>query len=182
MDKPKVQENETEEKQEKPPIFKKVLLGAFTIIVILMLIFYFMTTPLMQGIIIGLFESSTVDRNAADIGQGKMLFFENNTHDLLMGIYDRNPEREFKVCLMGEINDGNYFVNEVFEPKMIYQDADKVVAEPCPDETLVSLHSHPFRQCLPSETDLRNFEALKKVNNNTLMAVMCERGRFNFYR
>ena len=180
MDKPKVQERE--ETEEKPQIFKKVLLGAFTIIVILMLIFYFMTTPLMQGIIIGLFESSTVDKNAVGIGQGKMLFFEDNTYDRLMGIYDKNPEREFKVCLIGRTNNGNYFINEVFEPKMIYQDVDKVIAEPCPDETLVSLHSHPFRQCLPSEVDLNNFELLKKKNNKTLMAVMCEKGRFNFYR
>lgn len=174
--------NKIEEKEEKPSLLKKIIIRGFTVLVIIMVLLYFTTNPLIRSLIVGLFESSTIERDGIDIGKGNKLFFVNNSYEKLTEIYDANPEKEFKVCLKGKIADGNYFINEIYEPEMSFQRYNVVIAEPCPADSLVSMHSHPYRHCLPSQQDLQNFNDFKQKNPNALMAVMCEKGRFNFYR
>ena len=49
-------------------------------------------------------------------------------------------------------------------------------------DDLVDLHTHPFKHCLPSDVDLESFKQFKKMNKDAIMAIMCEKDRFNFYR
>ncbi len=172
-----------EPKEGKPSRLRAVLLILAAVFLISIFIFYFVTDPTLRNILSGLIDSSTISKShEASIGNGKSLFFLNGTYDQLIGIYDRNPELEFKVCLKGEVLNGDYRIFEVYEPTMVFQSHSKVISEPCPPDTLVDMHSHPFRHCLPSEQDIRSFEEFRKSNPDALMAVMCERGRFSFHR
>jgi proteasome lid subunit RPN8/RPN11 len=165
-----------------PFAFKIIAITALAVFVLIIFVFYFTTNPTIRGIIAGLIESSPVREGVVDIGSGNKLFFLNNTYNKLIRIYDANPEKEFKVCLKGKVSAGDYLIYEVYEPTMVFQSHNRVIADPCPEDALVSMHSHPFRHCLPSEQDFRSFESFKKTNQNAVMAVMCEKGRFNFYR
>ena len=77
--------------------------------------------------------------------------------------------------------DGDYYVTEVLRPVIYSQEFSQVVSEACPDETLIALHSHPYKQCLASEQDLSNLEISKGVNPNALIGIICEEDRFSFY-
>jgi len=172
-----------EEERKGKPIFIKIL----SIFMLILVVGYLITNPITRNILFGLIESSSIEEDSnneyiVEIDSENKLFFMNNTYNNLIKIYDENPEKEFKVCLQGNVTNGDYFIHSIYEPTMSFQSHNKVIADPCPDNTLVSMHSHPFRHCLPSEQDLSNFKLFKKINPDALMAIMCERGRFNFYR
>ena len=88
---------------------------------------------------------------------------------------------EFKVCLKGEIRENDYFIDELIVPEIYSQEYNKVISEPCDKDTLIDLHSHPFRRCLASFQDILNIRRLKSVNEDILLAVMCEEDRFYLY-
>lgn len=169
------------ELKEKKPFPKKFFITPLALFLIFIILSYFLTTPDIRDIITGLIKSSTVEGYTIDINSTSKLIFNKDAYTRLMEIYDENPDMEFKVCLEGDYKNGNYLIEGIYEPEMSLQSYSKVVAEPCPTKTLVSMHSHPYRHCLPSEQDIKSFELFKINNNNALMAVMCEKGRFNFY-
>lgn len=167
-----------EEKKPFPRRFFTIILAIFLIIIILV---YFLTTPMIRDMIAGLIESSTLEGYSININSTNKLVFDSGSYGRLMEIYGNNPDQEFKVCLKGSHINGNYFIEEIYEPKMTLQSYAKVMAKPCPPETLVSMHSHPYKHCLPSQQDIKNFNMFKINNPDALMAIMCEKDRFNFY-
>lgn len=167
--------------EEEEPKNRKVFVIILSIILLILVLTYFLTSPTVRNVIAGLIESSKIKENIVNINETNKLTFEKGTYNKLIAIYDNNPEREFKACLMGEVENGDYYIDEIYEPIMYLQEPDQVVSEPCPVDSLVSMHSHPLKHCLPSGVDLNNFKIFKERNPNALMAVMCERGRFNFY-
>ncbi|MEK6835527.1 MAG: hypothetical protein AABX55_00705 [Nanoarchaeota archaeon] len=173
--------DENKEVEEKPKIFKKIFLIIIGVFLIILIVTYLLTNPIIRSIFVGLVESSKIKDNIVGIDFKNKLIFQNNTYDGLLNIYDNNPGLEFKVCLNGYIENGNYLINEVYIPETYLQTHNKVIAEPCPNDSLVDMHSHPLKHCLPSEQDFKSFKSFKERNDNAIMAVMCERGRFNFY-
>ena len=167
--------------EEKPNKFRKVIIILIAIFLIILLITYLLTNSLIRNIFVGIVESSKVNDNIVNINSTNKLIFQNNTYNELLNIYDNNPELEFKVCLKGGIENSDYLINEVYIPETYLQTHSSVIAEPCPTDTLVDMHSHPIKRCLPSEQDFKSFESFKERNNNAIMSIMCERGRFNFY-
>ncbi|MAG47322.1 hypothetical protein CL617_01850 [archaeon] len=167
--------------KEKPKIFKKIFTVTVSILLIVLILSYFLTNSTIRSVAIGLFESSKIEDSIVEINKTSSLIFEDNTYNQLLIIYNNNPDLEFKVCLKGLIKDNNYLINEIFTPKTYLQTPNKVIADPCPKDSLVDMHSHPLRHCLPSEQDFISFSSFKKKNNNAIMAVLCEKGRFNFY-
>ena len=79
------------------------------------------------------------------------------------------------------MDNGDYIINEIYIPKTYTQTSNEVVSEFCSKDTIVDMHSHPLKHCLPSEQDFNSFKSFKEISNNAIMSVMCERGRFNFY-
>ncbi len=165
---------------EKHPIIIKITTILIALFLLILISVYFLTNPQIRYILAGLIESETINNFQVQLKTGNSLIFTNNTYTELLEIYNNNKEKEFKVCLQGYINK-DYIINKIHKPKMFLQLHNQVTAEPCPIESLVSLHSHPLKHCLPSDTDLKNFNLLKKQNPNSLMAIMCEPHRFNFY-
>ena len=176
-----MQEELPETFSEKHPKLIKILTLSIAAFLLIIVIIYFLTNPQVRSILAGLIESETIEQNIVKLKSGGNLIFTDDTYEELMQIYDNNPDLEFKVCLMGYIENKDYIITSIFKPKMFLQTHSSVTAEPCPKDSLVSMHSHPLKHCLPSTIDLKNFERFKLENQNALMAIMCEKHRFNFY-
>ncbi|MDP3918543.1 MAG: hypothetical protein Q8Q35_01380 [Nanoarchaeota archaeon] len=176
MDLEKVEERlEDEEEGSK---WKKYFVMAGALFLILLMLSYSIASFPIGEIIISLVNSEEIVDNK--IVDDVVVNFEGETYQEVLNMYNENLAQEFKVCLLGDY-DGEYNIKEVFFPKMHSQFFNKVVSEPCPNETLVSLHSHPYRHCIASEQDMSNLAGLKESNKNALIGIMCEEGRFNFY-
>ena len=169
-------------KDEKPSVIKKIFIIIIAVFLIILVITFLLTNSLIRSIFTGLIESSKIKIDTVKINSTNKLLFLSNTYDELLDIYDNNPEKEFKVCLKGNIDNGDYFINEIYIPETYLQTHSQVIAEPCPDDSIVDMHSHPLKHCIPSEQDFKSFSSFKEISNNAIMAVMCERGRFNFYQ
>jgi hypothetical protein len=167
------------EHEEQKSHSKKIII--FLGIILMFLILVYSVFAPVQTIVQGFFESSTLDENKIEINSNSNLIFLNNTYGAVLDLHKENRSVELKACLLGEIKESNYFIDSIFYPKIISQTHNQVVSSPCPDETLVDLHSHPYNHCLASDQDLYSFSKAKERNENTIMAIMCEEDRFNFY-
>ncbi len=173
---------ELKEFEEKPSLFKKILIITLSIFLLILLLFYFLTSPQTKSIIYGFIESSKLIGNKIEIDKNTKLIFNDESLTTLNNLYNQNLEKEFKVCLKGIKINNTYYIQQTIQPKTFLQEFDKVIAEPCSEDTLVSLHTHPLKHCLPSQIDIKNFQEFKRKQPNALLAIMCEKNRFNIYR
>lgn len=171
-----------EEYDEEPEEskLKKVFVIAISIILLLLFLFYLFITPLGDKII-SLISSEKAQENQIDFSFNNKLIFLNNSLEQLKKIYLSNQRVEFKACLKGNKLDNTYFVNSLYIPKTFSQKFNQVVSEPCSSDSLVSLHSHPYKSCSPSQQDFNSFNEFKKQNKEALMIIMCEPNRFSIH-
>lgn len=159
---------------------RKILLIVGAVVLLLIILPYFLTTTISRNTIGGLIESSTFE-DLTIRNTNIPVTLSKEVQQKLLEFYEQNPELEFKACLKGYIQNNAYYINEVYQPTTYEQSVNHVRAEPCSEEDLISLHSHPKPHCLPSEQDLRNHENMKKLNPQALLAVMCTENRLNIY-
>ena len=166
------------EEHELPPQSKiwKYFWMLMGVLMIILIVTYTLTAYGVMNIIAGKIDSDKVKGDMIESEYVNIVFLEG-VYDELEKLYHEN-EKEFKACLMGNMFDGEYLINSLYLPKIHFQDYDKVVASPCPDESLIVMHSHPQQHCIFSEVDLKSFD---KRNKNMLMAVMCFDDRFIFH-
>ncbi|HIH14918.1 MAG: hypothetical protein QT08_C0014G0023 [archaeon GW2011_AR17] len=167
---------ETEFIEEEKPLWKKIFILCLGLFLLFLLLGYFLL-PL--DTFASLIDSETLENGLVE--QDVSVQFENGSYEVLLDKYNNYLSEEFKVCLFGKY-DGIYHVQSVYDVVMYEQAFDHVVSEACPEETLIALHSHPYRKCLASAQDLKTLEKAQEVNPNTLIGVMCEPERFSFYR
>ncbi len=129
----------------------------------------------------GISASSTLDDLQVDTKRGGIVTFQEDAYVQLLEIYNTEQEHEFKVCLQGERNGDDFLVTGLTVPVIYDQTVFSVHSARCPAETIIPLHSHPFRRCIPSEQDLRSQESFSRTNPESLGALMCEKDRFTFY-
>ena len=149
------------------------------IMVFLMISFIFVSFPI-SDIIRGQIESEPVSNNVIDLGTISIEFNENTLLELQQ-IYHAEQRYEFSVCLSGEKKGSTYYINSLYQPEMFKQTFNHVSFQPCSRDTLIMLHSHPYKSCLASPTDLETLERNKEINEDILMVVMCEPSRFSVY-
>ena len=173
-----------EEEERKPSILIKILAA----IMVILLLIYFLTSGPIITILSGLLGSSVLHKNLREevvqikgIDYAGRLLFINNSYEKLLKIYDNNSGKEFSVCLLGNVQGKDYRIINMYVPEIFFQSEVEVISKPCSNDSLVSMHSHPEKHCLPSEQDVSNFKSFKETNPLGIMAVMCERGRFNFF-
>lgn len=171
-------ENHIDEEYEDSKL-KKVLVTGGAIFLIFLVLSYMLTSFGVGTILASMIESDTIEGDSIDTGEFEVIFL-NNTYDEVLEVYNEDLSVETKMCLFGYY-DGDYYVTEVLKPIIHSQSFNQVVSEGCPDEVLISLHSHPYKQCLASEQDLDNLMGSKEVNPNALIGIICEEDRFSFY-
>ena len=167
------------EEEAKDSKIKKI----FVIIIALFLIFL-ITSYLVGGYffqILGSISESEKSSNHIIQTNSITIEFESNTYKELQDHYLENQEVEIIACLKGNIEGNKYFIDELFKPKILEQTVSHVSYEGCPKETLITLHSHPFKRCIASQQDIKNLEEVKSKNPHTLMIIMCQKDRFSVY-
>ena len=165
-----------EEVENKP--IKKIIIILIALLLIILILSFLLTNPEIRINIKGLIESSEINNEVVESGNITVII-PGNIYDELLQIKQENADLEFKVCLFADYDSGNYSVTSIYRPIIYTQEYDKVVSAPCPEDTLIDLHSHPYLHCSFSEQDVKSFEQSK--NKNSLMMVMCEDNRFNIY-
>jgi len=168
---------ETEEEESR---FKKILIVAVGVfLVLLMLSFVFVTFPI-ADIIAGFFESSPIQGNVISLGNFS-ISLENETYEILNDTYFKNQKNEISACLMGYKVENVYHIPSLYMPETYLQTFSEVVFQPCSNNTLIMLHTHPYKECVASETDFETLNKTKKEDPGVLMVVMCESNRFAVY-
>lgn len=148
---------------------------------LLFLLFFsiFSQFPL-DNIIRGQLQSAPLQHNVITV-DGFSIIFENNVHRELQQIYFAEQKVEFSVCLQGRKINADYYVYSFYQPVMYEQSFSHVSFEPCSSDSLLILHSHPYKSCAASQTDLNTLKQSQQKNPDVLMVVMCEPARFSVY-
>ena len=138
------------------------------------------------GIIRGQIESTALEEGELRLENFTVEFEEEVLLELL-GLYLANQETEFSVCLFGEFDSNlvfkdKYLISSLYVPEMYVQTYSHVRFESCSADTLIMLHTHPYKSCLASSTDLETLASSKLQNPDIVMLVMCEPERFSVYR
>jgi proteasome lid subunit RPN8/RPN11 len=161
-----------------PKWHKPLFLFGTIVMVFLMLSFIFVSSPITR-IIEGQLESNTLENAQLQLG-ALSLTFTGNTLSELQQMYFAEQQVEFSVCLQGVKEGNEYTIASLYQPTMFQQTFNHVQFEPCID-SIVLLHTHPYKSCVASDTDLNTLEKMKKGNEDVLMVVMCEPDRFSVY-
>ncbi len=138
------------------------------------------------GIIRGQLESTPLESGVLKL-ENFTVEFESDVLSELLGLYYANQETEFSVCLSGEYDSNlllkdKYLISSLYVPTMYVQSYSHVQFESCSVDTLIMLHTHPYKSCLASETDLNTLASSQEQNPDVVMLVMCEPERFSVYR
>ncbi|MBI4983409.1 hypothetical protein HZC32_02095 [Candidatus Woesearchaeota archaeon] len=170
----------SEREAEERPIFRKVLLIATGIFLVVLILSYLWIDFPIGDILKGRWESTPAEGDLVQLG-GYSITFENNTLEQINALYLLEQENEFSLCLRGKKEGNNYRIVSYYIPKIYQQSFNQVIFEPCSEDTLIILHTHPYKSCLASSTDFEMFNKAKFANPEVLMVVMCEPRRFSVY-
>lgn len=162
-----------------------------SLLLIAVFLFYLMFTymgigPDILQIFEGQIESKQIDANyTLYINNETRVVFTEQLYGNLFNLYVSSQENEFKACLYGTIEEGEittYLLDGLAVPETYSQSVYRVVSAGCDKDTLVSLHSHPYKHCLLSDQDIKSYEEFLKKAPDALLATMCEEDRFTFYK
>ena len=170
-------DNDYETKLEKRK--KIILMGGAIFLSLLIISYVFLGYPI-YGIIIGQMSSSPVKGNVLST-HGVTIIFQGNTLQNSIDAWYNNPDVETTLCLRGRRDENTFIIDNSYQPKIFSQSYFHVSNEPCDDETILMFHTHPYKRCIASETDLNTLEKAKERNQDIAMIIMCEENRFSVY-
>ena len=137
-----------------------------------------------HGVVEGRLRSSVLENDIVSFG-GYNLNFASSVSDLLPSLYvdnQVNKNVESAYCLVGNrTGEKDYSITDIYYPTMFDQTRTHVSFSPCPQNTVVMMHTHPFKSCLASDTDLNTLTQSQRTNPNVIMVIMCESMRFSVY-
>jgi hypothetical protein len=159
---------------------KWVIRGMAVIMVLFMISLIFFGWPI-GDILIGQLESTGIEGNVIEV-EGIRIELSDSAASDLKASYFTDLRTEFSACLKGKVKGNVYSVDSLYIPKMYEQTFNHVRFESCSKDTIVMLHSHPYKSCVASETDLNTLASTKLVNSEVIMVIMCEPERVSVYR
>lgn len=170
---------ETQDEVEEKSLTHKIAI-AFTgfILIVLIASFTFVTFPI--GDILASKSESDLIINQVVIADNLKIVFSNLAYSKLQEHYSSNKRVEVSLCLQGEKINNTYEISDLYKPKQ-EQAFSHVSFEPCLQETLILLHTHPKSRCIASATDINTLRSSQSVNSDVLMVVMCEENRLSVY-
>ncbi|MFH0798364.1 MAG: hypothetical protein V1906_03060 [Candidatus Woesearchaeota archaeon] len=173
-----IKEENIEEKQESP--LKKSLIVVLGICMIFLFFSYTFYNNGNHEILLGMIGSATLEKNIIYL-EGRTIEFEGRAFISLVEHYVANDGNEIKACLMGRKEENKIILSQIYFPRIYSSAFNSVKAEPCPKETLLSIHSHPNRRCMPSSQDMDNYEYMRLQSPDMMVAILCDTGRLYFY-
>ena len=172
-------EKDLEREQQKSERFKKTFNRLIaTFLVLLMLSFLYLSAPV-YTYIYGLAGSSKVNlQNEITFKNQVTVQINEETLHFLQELYDPLGD-ERAVCLQGEIKKDKYIITDYYKPLVFDRAWNRVSHEPCRNDTIIMLHTHPFKRCAPSRTDENTLRITQITNPEIIMLVMCGKRRFS---
>ncbi len=168
------------EEHKQPSKFRKVFLYILGLVLVALILSYLIVGFPISDILRGQLESNPLEGNEIEL-EDFSIIFEDQTEEVIQQYYLNEQKVEFSLCLQGEKREGNYYINALYQPVTYESTFNHVRFQPCSQETLILFHSHPYKSCLASETDLNTLADTRKENPDVLMVVMCETARFSVY-
>jgi proteasome lid subunit RPN8/RPN11 len=168
-----------EHHDEEHSKFKKVFVFVAGLIMILLMLSFVLVSYPIGNIILGQLESDQLNGNRIDLDEFSIIF-ENGTEKEIKEIYFSEQKIEFSLCLLGRKQGNNYHINSFLKPNQVGR-FNHVSFEPCPSDTLILFHTHPYKSCIASSTDINTLEKSKEKNSDVIMVIMCEPERFSVY-
>ncbi len=168
-------------KKEKEPFrHNKRTLIIFSLICAAFVISLVIVEYPVGDILQGISESTPLRTNVLHVNNFTITFL-NSTLTQLQTIYHAEQEQEFSVCLLGNKINGDYYITSLYEPRTFSQSFSHITTEPCDEHALIMLHSHPYKSCIASDTDIATLTKTRTYNPDILMVIMCEPERFSVY-
>ncbi|MBI5393294.1 hypothetical protein HZA96_05485 [Candidatus Woesearchaeota archaeon] len=166
---------------------KKYIILVLALFMIILIIFYFIFGQHLFGIIEGRiisqqFTNLTTVYSNNNIDNNYTIKFTQSSFDELQQYYFANQKTEVSVCLIGLYSNNFYTVNKLYYPKIIEQAFEHVTFQPCPEDTIIVLHTHPYKSCIFSEQDINSYKQNRQSSPDVIIALMCEENRFTLYR
>ena len=152
------------------------LIGIF--LVLLMISYIFISFPI-STIIEGMIESTPLQDNTLELDDITIIF-DQNTHKLIQDYYQDEQKVEFSLCLQGIKEGTTYHIKSLYRPEQT-QTFNQVSFQSCRD-SIILFHTHPYKSCLASQTDLDTLKKSQEDNEDMLMIIMCTPKRFSVYR
>jgi proteasome lid subunit RPN8/RPN11 len=168
-----------EERKLHPLLKRAMILFASLVIVFLFLSLIYLQYPLFN-VIQGQIESKSPNNNILQL-KNFNIDFTDDAIKIMQTSFKDNKDVETSLCLKGELKDKTYFINEIYAPKIYEQSLKHVSSEPCSNTTLIMFHTHPYKSCIASTTDLYTLKSTQQTNPNIIMIIMCEPDRFSTY-
>lgn len=165
-----------------PPHWQKLIAIASAIFLVILITFYFVPGSYVLDILEGRLVSEKLNPDfSINLKNGGKVIFEKAAYEQLRKFYFAEQKNEFKACLLGKKEGGDYFVSGLYLPKTFGQSVSHVSAELCSKETIISLHTHPYAHCIFSPQDIKSYGAVRKINPSSFIGLMCGPDRFSFY-
>ncbi len=177
-----MKENKKEEKDTEESHIWKIIRRIFLIIIGLFLLILILTTTGLQHAI----EKSIVsvvlqDNYALSLPNNTIVVFTEEAYLELWDYYASHQKQEFAVCLYGNLENKTYIITTVSVPETFSATLYQVIFEGCDASAIISLHSHPYSECVFSEQDIASYKKFAQKNPYGMTAIMCEETRFSFY-
>lgn len=161
------------EEDSVPEWVQKYFVRAVAIfLVLLMLSFVYLNYP-----VIGQLVSKPVNQNTLEL-KNVTVHFDDEPLSMIMSSYRLEVETPF--CLQGTREGQDYFITSAYVPTISDQSRTHVTHAAC-QETLILFHTHPYKSCLASATDLNTLASNQERDSNIIMVIMCEPNRFSLY-
>ena len=179
-------ENDVSEESRLSRILKRFALFVIGVFLVYLSLTYLGIGPYMLQIFEGQIVSTAVNENfTVFIGNQTTVIFEEEVYHELLVYYIAHQRYEFAACFFGNLTfideEKTYFLTSMEIPHMYSQSLHRVISTGCSTETLVSMHTHPYKHCLFSGQDIESFFIFQERAPNGLYALMCEEDRFTFY-
>ena len=111
----------------------------------------------------------------------KTIIFEPKVYENLKTFYFQNQLSEVSFCLTGNTDGNIYLIDSFYVPETFFKTPITVSSLECKGSTVISMHTHPFNDCLLSRQDIITYKEYIKRHPNSLGGVMCNTDRFAFY-
>jgi len=171
----KLKKNEINQELRDEKKNKKIIV--ISILLILLMLSYFYLSGAVFSYIAGIAGSSRIKEGKISFQDSIEIYLNEEIIQVLQELYNPYGD-ERALCLLGKINNNTYHVEQYFKPIIFDQDWNFVIHSTCPEGTIIMLHTHPFKRCGPSETDIRTLRNTQIMHPERIMLIMCGQKRF----
>ena len=159
---------EESELQKKAKKTARIVVSLFLILIVLS---FLIPNDVVQSLI----EQKQIRGNKIESGKITVLF-ENDVYQDLKEVYLKNQLTEISFCLKGKIINSIYSITSFYRPQTYFATPVSVSSTKCDKDTIITMHTHPFNNCLLSQQDVLSYYSYK--DERLITMVMCSADNF----